>query len=184
VALSDDLSRIAATASAHATGDEEVAAVIAAEPSPGERTYVCSFSGSNGSSWLVLDDDGAPVTDRIRVRSAVSIAALCEIAEEQAGGGDPDELRDGLLQLRLTEQPPNVEEIEDAALQLERTIGSVPRVASPAYLDAVGASAMRLEAALGGNSAASPFAAAMEQAAGAAQQLALDVESKYKLPLT
>ena len=69
---------------------------------------------------------------------AVSIAALCELAEEAAGGGKLEELRAQLLSLRLTEHPEGIEEAEEAALELERTIGAPPRLATPAYLDAVG----------------------------------------------
>ena len=49
----------------------------------------------------------------------------------------------------MTEQPDGIEEAEEAALALERAIGAPPRVASPAYLDAVGAATRRLELALG-----------------------------------
>ena len=47
-------------------------------------------------------------------------------------------LRSQLAQVRMVEQPPGIEEAEEAALALERVIGAPPRVASPAYLDAVG----------------------------------------------
>jgi hypothetical protein len=85
VALSDDLSRIAAAAAAYAAAGEEVAAVLAVEPHPSERLYLCAFTDRDGTqTWLALDDDGAPVTSRNRVRDAASIAALCEVAEETA----------------------------------------------------------------------------------------------------
>ena len=114
------------------------------------------------------------------VRDAVSIAALCELAVETAGGGDLEELRARLLALRLRENPPGIEEAEEAALELERTIGALPAVASPAYLDAVGsrpcASSTRSAQASG-----SPFAAAMKQATAArSSPLAAEVEGNYK----
>jgi hypothetical protein len=115
------------------------------------------------------------------VRDAVSIAALCELADENAGGGDLSDLRSRLVSLRLTEHV-EVDEADEAALALESVVGSPPRVATPAHLDAVGAATLRLERALG-ETAASPFAAAMQQARVAVDELALEVESGYKLPL-
>jgi hypothetical protein len=86
VALSDDVRRIAEAAGPFAASGERVEAVLAAEVRPGERTYVCSFAAREGlRTWLALDDAGQPVTARLRVRDAVSIAAMCEVAEEAAG---------------------------------------------------------------------------------------------------
>ena len=56
----------------------------------------------------------------------------------------------------MTEQPDGIEEAEAAALALEQAIGAPPSVASPAYLDEVGAATRALERALGDH--ASPFA--------------------------
>ena len=92
--------------------------------------------------------------------AAVSIAALCELAEESAGGGKLEELRRELVALRVTERPEGIEEAETAALALEQTILPPPRLATAEYLDAVGAAVRRLELALG-DSMASPFAEAM-----------------------
>jgi hypothetical protein len=94
VALADDLDRIARAAAAHALPGEKVRAVLAVEPAPGERVYLCAF-GTAGevTNWLVLNDDGSPVTDRKRVHDAASIAALCEVVEETVEGGDPSEPR-------------------------------------------------------------------------------------------
>jgi hypothetical protein len=83
VALADDVQRIALAAAAHAGEGERVAAVLATEPLSGERVYLAAFEGEDeAQSWLALDDEGAPVTDRKLVRDAAAIAALCEIAEE------------------------------------------------------------------------------------------------------
>ena len=49
------------------------------------RFYVCAFEDGDEPSWLVLDATGVPVEERALVRDAVSIAALCEVAEEAAG---------------------------------------------------------------------------------------------------
>ena len=57
-----------------------------------------------------------------------------------------------------------------------------PRVASEAYLDAVGSASRRLEQALG-DGGTSPFAAAMQAALGSVEGLSDDVERNYKLPL-
>jgi hypothetical protein len=182
VGLSDDLERIAAAAAAHAAPGEELAGILAAEPGTGSRSYLCAFRDGEERVWLVLDDDGAPVARRERVRDAASIVAVCELAEETAGGGQLDELRQQLVQLRLTENPPGIEEAEAAALELERTIGSPPRVASPAYLDAVGTATMALERALG-QVGSSSFAEAMKATTGAVEAFVREVELRYKLDL-
>ena len=148
VALRDDLDRIAAAAASFA-GPEKLSGVVPAEADPGERTYLCAFLNGEERSWLVLDDAGEPVTSRDVVRRTVSITAMCELAEESAGGGELEELREQLVALRLTENPPGIEEAEEAALALERVIGSPPRLAEPGYLDRVGAATRRLEQALG-----------------------------------
>jgi hypothetical protein len=184
VALSDDLAGAATAATALAAPGEEVAGVLAAEPEPGRRVYLCAFRARNEQvSWVALDESGSAIETRARVREAASIVALCELAEESAGGGDLEELRGRLLTLRLTEQPIGVEEAEAAALELERVIGTPPRVATPAWLDAVGLATLQLERALG-ESGPSPFAAAMRSGADAVERFVRDVESGYKLTLT
>ena len=183
VKLSESLATIAGTAEEFAAPAEHVNGVLVAEPAPGEVVYVCAYEGPAGLTWLALQEDGTPVTSRNRVREAVTIAALCEVAEEQAGGGDLEELRKQLTGLRLTENPPGIDEAEAAALDLERTLGAAPRVASPRYLNEIGAAARRLERALG-DTGTSPFAVAMQQALAAVEELAKDVEAQYKLPLT
>jgi hypothetical protein len=183
MALLEDLERIAPLAFAYADPGEELAGIVAAEPATGERVYVCAFtSGGERRTWLALDSEGEPVQDRARVRDAVSISALCEVAVESAAGGDLDELRSQLLALRLRENPPGIEEAEEAALALERTVGAPPRLASPHYLDEVGAATRRLELALGPNGG-SPFAQAMKQATAAVEALKTEVEASYKRAL-
>ena len=68
-----------------------------------------------------------------------------------------------------------------AALALEHAIGAPPRVASPGYLDAVGAATRDLEQALG--EIESPFASAITSSAGAVEMFVREVETRYKLPL-
>jgi hypothetical protein len=180
--LKEDLDRIAAVAADLVRPGEELAGVVPAEPDPGERSYLCAFQSGEERTWLILDGAGRPVTDRDRIRRAVSIIALSELAEESAGGGELEELRQQLVALRLSENPPGIEEAEEAALALERTIGAPPRLAEPAYLDRVGEATRRLEAALG-PSAGSPFAEAMKQGLAAAEELTHDVLTSYRLPL-
>jgi hypothetical protein len=180
--LKEDLDGAAAAAGRHAALGEELAGVVPAEPEPGERSYLCAFQSGEERTWLVLDDAGEPVTDRDRIRRVVLIIAICELAEESAGGGELEELRQQLVALRLSESPPGIEEAEEAALALERAIGAPPRLAEPAYLDRVGEATRRLEGALG-PSAVSPFAEAMKQGMAAAEELARDVQSTYKLQL-
>jgi len=174
--LSRELERIAGAAAAHGS----VSAVLAAEPSPGRRIYLVAF-GEDELQWLALDADGIAVEHREDVRDAASIVAMCEVASDVAGGGDLEELRAQLTRLKIVEQPPGIEEAEDAALRLERTIAAPPRVASPTYLDEVGAATFELERALG--QTRSPFAEALRAATGSVDEFVKDVERRYKLEL-
>ena len=182
MALQDDLERIAAAAAGFAAEGEEVAGILAAEPPRGTRSYVCAYRSAAGMSWLVLDDWAEPVTERERVREVVTLVALCEIAEESAGGGELDELQSRLVALRLTENPVGIDAAEEAVLELQRALGGPPRLATAAYLDEVGIATKRLEEALG-EAAASPFAEAMKHSSGAVEEFTLDVESNYKSDL-
>jgi hypothetical protein len=182
VGLREDLERIAVSAAGFAANGERVTGVVPARAEPDERTYLCAFDRGEERTWLVLDDEGAATTSREVVRRTASIIALCELAEERAGGGDLQELREQLVALRLTESPDGIEEAEEAALNLERAIGAPPRLAEPAFLDRVGAAARRLEQALGPG-AGSPFAEAMKQGMAAVDELVRDVESNYRTAL-
>jgi hypothetical protein len=85
VALSEDVSRIAAAAAQHRTPGQQVAAVLTVETATGERVYLAAFEGADGlQQWLAFDHDGVPVTNRELVREAASIAALVEVAEDAA----------------------------------------------------------------------------------------------------
>jgi hypothetical protein len=137
VGLEQDLRRIAEAAAMHAADGEDLAGIVPAEPASGLRLYVCAYGSEDAASWLVLDATGVPVSDRDLVRDAVSIAALCEVAEE-AAGVEPDSAR----------------------------------VASPALLDEVGASA------------GAEVAEAVKAAAGTVEELVRDVERGYKRPLS
>jgi hypothetical protein len=178
--VADDLERIAEAVRPHGA----LVAVLAAEPAPHERSYLCAFADGDAESrrWLVVDESGAPVTLRQRVRDAVSMAALCELAEESAFGGDLDELRAQLVAVRIAERPPGIEAAEEAALALQHALGAPPHVASPARLDAIGVATRRLEQALD-PTAGSPFGAAMQAAQGAVDALVREVEGAYMAEL-
>jgi hypothetical protein len=92
MSLDRDLRRIAEAAARHAAEGEDVAGIVPAEPAGGLRLYVCAYGSEESTAWLVLDATGVPVRDRELVRDAVSIAALCEVAEE-AAGVEPDSAR-------------------------------------------------------------------------------------------
>jgi hypothetical protein len=179
--VADDVGRIARAAAAFAGAGEELAGVLVAE-TLGRLVYLCAFESAEGHAWLALGDVAEPLTDRRLVREAASLAALCEVAEESAGGGHLAELRGQLAELRETDNPVGIEEAEAAAASLAETLQPEPRVASGAYLDALGSASRRLEQTLG-ESGASPFADALRAAASAVEELTEDVERKYKIPL-
>ena len=180
--VADDLERIAARARSQGEG-MELNGVLVTEPRSGSRVYVCAFEGSGGErKWLALDDRGEPVGSRRDVRDAVSIAALCEVAEEAAFPGDLDELRAQLVALRLTEAPEGIDEAEEAVGALQRVLGVPPQVSSPERLAAIGEAARRLERALD-PSAPSPFADLLRAAGEVADALWRDVEAGYLRPL-
>ena len=88
MALQDELAAAAERAAAFADGDENVDAVLAAEPATGRRLYLCAFTAGDTRRWLVIDDE-APVSDRGVVREAVALAALCEVVGEAIGDEPP-----------------------------------------------------------------------------------------------
>ena len=151
--LAEDLERAAVAARAHAGPGEQLSGVIAAEPAEAERVYLCAFAEAGDSqTWIALDAAGEVIFDRRLIRDAVAIAALCEAAEEAAASG------------------------------LERVLEAPPRLATPAYLDELGAAARELEQA-NGHVSDSPFAEAMRAATPAIEELTLSVERGYKAPL-
>lgn len=182
MALRDDLERIAASAETHAATGEQVSGILATETLGAGRTYLCAYESDRGRTWLALDAHGEPVPSRGAVRDAASIAVLCELAEESAGGGDVEELIARLVELREREDPPGIEQAEEAARALAAAIEPPPRLATTDYLDRLGAASRRLEQALG-EDAASPFAAAMQGGLAAVGELTAEIERAYKGPL-
>jgi hypothetical protein len=184
VALAEELERISRLALALAGPGDAVSGVLATEPPGGRRVYVCSFDGADRMrSWLAVHEDGSPVTSRVDLRAAVSIAALCEVAAEAAGGGDLDGLVGRLVELREREAPEGIEDAEAAARALKDVIGDPPQLATPARLDAIGVAARRLEQELS-PSAPSPFVAAMRAAEGPVGELQREIEAGYRAELT
>ena len=180
--LEDEIAAASEAAASFAADGESLTGVVPAEPAARARVYLCSYEEGDERSWLLLDASGRPVGDERLVREAVSIAALVELAEESAGGGDIAALRARLAELRATENPEGIEEAEAAAAELENALRPPPRVASAEYLDALGLAATRLEQALG-SVGDSPFASAMKAGMPAADALADEVEALYKAPL-
>jgi hypothetical protein len=181
--LPDELERAAEQAVA-AVGDGSTASgVLATEAQPGRRVYVCSIDLADGTrGWLAVRADGSVVTGRPELRAAVSIAALCEVAADSAGGGDLDVLIGSLADLREREAPEGIEDAEAAARTLRDVLGDPPQLSTPARLDEIGAATRRLEQELdpGG---ASPFAAALKAAQGAVSELQREVEAGYLVDL-
>ncbi len=182
MALADEILRAKEAARSFADRDEEVVGIVPTEPRRGERVYLCAYARGDERRWLAIDACGSPVGERALVREAVSVAAMCELAEESAGGGDVGEVRARLVELRLTENPEGIEEAEVAATELQNALRAPPRIASASYLDEIGVAATRLDQALG--SERSPFAEAMKVGAGAAEELAVEVERTYKSELS
>jgi hypothetical protein len=181
VTLADDLERIAEVAGVVGGERRIVTGILTAEAVPGGRVYVCALSADGEEhDWVALDEHGELLVSRQRVRDAVAIAALCEIAEEAAFPGDLDELRARLVQLRIVEAPPGIEEAEAAAAELQRVLGAPPHLSTPARLDAIGAAVRRLEGVLYDHADGSPFTAAMRGAQGAVDALWQQIESGYQ----
>ena len=120
VSLGGVLERVAVAAAAHVRPGEKLSGVIPTEPTEGERVYLCAFVGAEDSrAWLALDQVGGVIAERRLVRDAVAIAALCEAAEEALASGR------------------------------EEALNAPPRLATPSYLDDLGAAARELDRANG-----------------------------------
>ncbi len=181
--LEADLTVAATAAGTYRADDEELAGVVPAEPLAGRRTYLCAYRREEFVGWLVLDTNGERVSDRNLIRETASIIATCELAEESAGGGDLPALRARLAEIREEDDPIGIAEAEQAAKDLDVMVSVTPKVASPSYLDEIGAAVRRLELALG-ETGSSPFVAAMRHGVGVVEEVAGDVQRGYKNEMT
>ncbi len=183
VSLADDMERAAALAATHVASGDAVSGVIATEMPEGMRIYLCAFDDADGRrSWLAVRADGTAVESRVELREAVSIAALCEVAIDAAGGGDLDTLIEGLEQLRAAEAPGGIDGAIDAARALQDVVAPPLQLATPGRLDEIGAATRRLERELD-PMAASPFTAAMKASQNAVGELQREVEAGYRATL-
>jgi hypothetical protein len=182
-ALADELERIAELAAGHARPGDRVSAVIPTEPDVGSRVYLVAFDDADGyRSWLAVDGEGQAVTSKRDLREAITVAVLCEVASDAAGGGDLDALIARLQELCQTDATPGIEDAEEAALALRALLAQPPQVATPTRLDEIGSATRRLEQELD-PSGASPFAAAMRSSEGAVAELQREIEAGYRVPL-
>ena len=182
--LEDELERAVDAAGSHSEPGDVISAVLPTEPEPGRRVYLCAFDGADGfRSWLAVDGEGRTVVDRAELRSAISIAALCEVAADAAGGGDLDELVARLEELRSREDPPGIADAVEAAEELRAVLGEPPQLASASRLDAIGAATRRLEKELD-PTGASPFGTAMQAAQAAVAELQREIEAGYRTELS
>ncbi|MGI8885817.1 MAG: hypothetical protein ACR2G9_02735 [Gaiellaceae bacterium] len=184
MSLADDIERVAGLASAHVAAGDAVSGVIATEALGGARVYLCAFDDADGRrSWLAVRADGNAVESRVELREAVSIAALCEVATDAAGGGDLDALVAGLEQLRDAEAPQGIDAAIEAARELRKVLAASPQLATPSRLDEIGTATRRLEQELD-PTAASPFTAAMKSSQGAVSELQREIEAGYRVTLS
>jgi hypothetical protein len=152
VSLEQELAAAQAAAAAHAGPGERVAAVIPAEPAGGLRVHLVAFEGGERLGYVMLDVDGTPVADERLVRDAVSLIALCELAEEvsmAAAAADIGERFEAVARL-LARNEPEASSAAGRVAGAARRVGEVaagPRVATPGYLDSLAEAADDLGAA-------------------------------------
>jgi hypothetical protein len=148
--LEVELEAAHAAARALAAGDESVAAVMAAEPGLGTRVYVVAFDRDGDLSYLALDAALEPLRDRRLVREAVTMLGLAERAEEASTAITADELdapfAEAERELRAAgrDAPATAAAAVRVALAALSEVAAGPRLATPLFLDRVGAAAAEL----------------------------------------
>ena len=175
--LEQELVEAHETAGALARPGEQVAAVIAVEPEPGQRRYLAAFEAGEDVEYLLVDPGGAPVSDRRMIRDAVSLIALCELAEELSLAVAADTVRErfGAVAAELRSQDPAAAGAAVAVAEAAEVVAAAaagPRVATPAFLDAVAAVAFQLGSALDAYAAHAERLAEHAAEGGAADALA------------
>jgi hypothetical protein len=139
---------------AHAETGERVAAVMAAEPGRSARVYLAAFERDGGLTYLALDGELAPLDDRRLIREAVVMLGLAERAEEASAAVAADEIAAAFghaeRALRAGGHEPVAAAAADvcAAARALADAASGPRVATPVYLDSIGAASGPLAVAL------------------------------------
>ena len=113
----------------------------------------------------------------------MSIAALCEVATDAAGGGDLDALIARLEELQATEAPPGIEAAVEAARELRDVLAEPPQLATPSRLDEIGTATRRLERELD-PTARVPVRGGAEVSQDAVGELQREIEAGYRVPLS
>jgi hypothetical protein len=132
-----------------------VAAVMASEPGLAARVYLIAFEADGEHSYLALGADLSPVHDQRLVRDAVVMLALAERAEEASVALQAEQLEQEFAtaeQALRAAHPAEAAAAADvrSALQHLAEAADGPRVATPLYLDTIGAASGRLAVALVG----------------------------------
>ena len=130
MALDQELRRIAEVAVTYCRDGEELSGIVPAEPAAGRRLYVCAYRDGAETRWLVLDATGVAVEERALVHDAVSIAALCEVAEDAAGleAREPRVASPALLdELGANAGPQLAATVKGAAATIEDLVRDVER---------------------------------------------------------
>lgn len=133
----------------------QVAAVMASEPGLAARVYLIAFETDGEHSYVALGADLSPVHDRRLVRDAVVMLALAERAEEASVALHTEALEQEFAAAERALREGHPTEAAAAAdvrtaLHLLAEAANGPRVATPLYLDTIGAASGRLAVALVG----------------------------------
>jgi hypothetical protein len=169
VTLEQELAAAQDAAAPHAAPGERVAAVIPAEPAGGLRVNLVAFEGGERLGYVLLDAEGSAVADERLVRDAVSLIALCELAEEVSMAAAAVDIgqRFQAVSALLADAEPEASAAAARVAAAARRVGEVaagPRVATPRYLDRLADAADDLGAAF---AAYASHAERIAQAAGA-----------------
>jgi hypothetical protein len=148
--LEVELQAAHAAARALAGAGESVAAVMAAEPGLGYRVYVVAIERGGELSYLALDGALEPLLDRRLVREAVTMLGLAERAEEASTAITTDQLDAPFGEAERALRTAGQEAAATAAAAVRDALAALsaaaagPRLATPLFLDRVGAAAAEL----------------------------------------